>query len=565
MNPFFGDALDDPLLSAGTVAFTGWNPSLKPSLLDDAHLVESVNVMMDVDGLCVQRPGLDYLSSVNVSGESTSPVQGMIYFDVKGRERIIIARGGRIFEMGEAGSNSEANPIDGIGTQLKIAIQFAQMVETVYFADGAPGLGFLKWPSGKLVAGRVRKAKNNGGAQDLPDFVDVVAHRFRLFAYAEKTDEIWVSAYLSGSSSDDWDMLNSFRVGEGDGDYIVAICPFQDNKIIVLKQTSIYSVDTSEENSANFTLQRLTGLTGCVARRTVCQLGQDVLFLSRLGVMSLGSLVQTNSISASTSVSGAIRTIIERVNWQYIHTAWAVSWRQYYLLAVPLDNETGASTILVFNTQTREWIGQWSAPLPDVFQRETEAPILSYGTRASQVEFTDQSVVTFDGWTCATETRFDGKQETVICDNVGRIFKLDEYIDGDYYGREDFSRINIDASVKTKMWDMGLPDSLKQLFRFEMEAHRQTTPALEVYVQRDGYDAQFVGKYSFNENLSQFPLTLPFQFAKASIQKRSLHLRSMKLGRWRELSIILKTTGRGRLSMRGIRFDAFADTGKIIF
>jgi hypothetical protein len=568
MNPFFQDGLDDPLLAAGTVSFSGWNPTLKPSLLDDMHLVEAQNVIMDVDGLCVQRPGLDYLALVEVQGGNSSPVQGIIYFDTRGRERIIVARGGQFFEMEEVDEDSRANLIHGVNTQLMSQVNFAQLNETLYFADSAWGLGWMRWTGGAFTYGRVKVAKNitnTGAQQTLPDFSDVIAHRFRLFAYAEKSDEIWVGAYLNGASPGDWDLLNSFRVGDGDGDFIVSLCSFQDNKLVVLKQSSIYSVDTSAEKSADFTIQKLTGLAGCSARRTVVQLGQDVLFLSRLGVMSLGALIQTNSISSSTAISGAIRSIIERINWKYAHNAWAVSWRQYYLLALPIDSEQGASKIVVYNTQTKEWVGQWDSPLPDIFKKETDAPIISYGTRASQIEFTDMSVVVFAGWTCGTVTRFDGKIETVICDNVGRIFKLDEFLEEDYYSSEEFSKMDITASLKTKMWDMQLPDAQKQLFRLELEAHRQSTPKLSVSIQRDGYESQHVGEYSFNENLSQFPITFPLQFSRASIQKRSLHLRSANFGRWRELSIILTTKGKGRLSMRGIRFDAFADTGRVIF
>ena len=538
MNPFFNDSLDDPILVAGTNVFSGWDASLKPTLLSDSRIQQAVNVRMDVDGLCRQRPAFRF-----VSGVPGGTITGVAYFDIHGLEKLVVASGGSFYEVFSHSQNAMLIP--GPTASIHGVACFSQLVDRLFYVDGTQGIGWMQWPGGSVAHGRVQKDLHGN---NMPLFTHCVAHGYRLFASMDNADEVWVSKYLDAATEGDaqgktgsWDGVQQvFRVGEGAGDAITAMVSFQGNRLVVFKEGSIYTVSTADEHISNFSIERLTGLFGCVAGRTAVQLGQDVLFLSRLGVMSLGAMVLDTSVSQVSGISAPIRRIIDSINWSVVSTAWAVSWNQYYIIALPLNGEEVPSVLIAYNAETKEWVGEWNLAQVGELQG------------------------TFSGFTCGSRVRYSGLDGTMICDRLGRIFLFDERQDVDTYDSES-STLPIAVSIRTKSWDMQLPDGLKQLFRVIIEGYHQTTPELNLYIKRDGLDEEFIGTYALDGERNRLPFMLPFFMGKTQIQQRAFHVRSMKLGRWREVSLRFETKGRGHFSLRKVAINAFADTGLITY
>lgn len=551
MNPFFQDQLDDPILTAGTIAFAGVDQTLKPSLLPDTRVQEALNVLMDVDGLCQQRPGLRFVA---FAGSENAPVRAMHYYDLAYRESILTARGATLYATYSDQHASGAVAVPGLTLLTGGAVRMAQLVDRVFCADGRVGLGWVRDTGSSYEVGTVTQSKQDN---DLPVFVDVAVHGFRLFGIQADSDELRVSDLLEAADKENWSELNSIRVGDGDGDPIRAVRSFQEQQLMVFKEASVYVVDTTATNVADWSIRRVSHLTGCVAGRTAVQLGQDVLFLSRQGVMSLGALSQSNSVSAATSVSAGVRTALDRLNWAAVRNSWAVAWRQYYLLAVPLDGMTHPRTLLVLNTQTKEWVGTWMADLPAVAVGDDVG--VDY---PRQTGGWDAELLAWEGWSAGVVTRFGGRQETCIADTCGRVLCFDEGRWDDANDAQQSQPIHV--RVTTRSWDFAMPQNIKQAFRLEVEFYEQQSPAMDISVVYDGRPAQAVATGVLVSGLTALPFTLPFSFVGTSILRRSWNLRPMPIRRFREMAVRFEQRTRGRFSLRRVALNAFADSGEVV-
>ena len=79
-----------------------------------------------------------------------------------------------------------------------------------------------------------------------------------------------------------WDLVNNqIRIGAGDGEPIVALKTWQETNLLVFKRRGVWSIDCNPTavNAADFSVAKIHNTIGCVARRSVCQVGQDIWFL----------------------------------------------------------------------------------------------------------------------------------------------------------------------------------------------------------------------------------------------------------------------------------------------
>ena len=190
----------------------------------------------------------------------------------------------------------------------------------------------------------------------------LVSHTNRLFCATNDPtpppDTLYVSDVLDGES---WDLLgNSIRVGSGDGDPITALLPWFGFKLLVFKERSVWSVDANPAQAvADWEIKLINNRTGCIAHQTAQQVGPDVLFLSRNGVISLSTIEAGAQTDISSPISAPINDYIERINKTHIGKACAGYYRNRYMLSVPLDSSTTPDTTLVFNAEQRSWSGFW--------------------------------------------------------------------------------------------------------------------------------------------------------------------------------------------------------------
>ena len=442
------NVLDDPILLDGNDSFLGGQvSSTRANLIPDNAYSEGKNIDLDPFGNAVTRRGADlsvgYLvwetTATNWESEGqfwnglTAPIRGCAYFDTGATERVVLSDGGTTLKTStEAGLFTE---ITGSSIAVDATVQFAQLVDRLFYADGdgalryidtsaanqtitankvtsieitERGLGYTSVPTitftstsgslaaatavlgygGKVVSATIDTA-GSGYDPDIPPTIAfaaapsggttaegvvhlsqtplkpklLVSANNRLFATSADTsvpnDTIFVSDILDGES---WDLVgNSIRVGGGDGDPIVALTPWYGYNMLVFKELSIWVVEADPALAvADWTIKLINNRTGCVAERTVQQVGSDVLFLSRDGVRSIKTIEAGAQTDVSLPISTPINDLIGRINQAQISKCCAVYWRNRYLLSVPLDSATSPDRVLCYHLLASSWTGFWT-------------------------------------------------------------------------------------------------------------------------------------------------------------------------------------------------------------
>lgn len=484
------NVLDDPILLDGNDSFVGGQvSSTRANLVPDNAYADGKNIDLDEFGNAVTRRGAalttGYLvwetTSSNWEAEGqlwnglTAPVRGVAYFDTGAAERLVLSDGGTTLKTST--ESGDFTVITGSSIAAGATVEFAQLVNRLYYADGdgalryldssaanqtitankvtsieitEKGLGYTSVPTitftgsnttpaaatavlgygGKVVSATVDTAGSGysttapptiaftaapSGGTDAKGVVHLsqtplkpkllVSANSRLFATSADAsipdDTIYVSDILDGES---WDLIgNSIRVGGGDGDPIVALTPWYGYNMLVFKELSIWVIEADPSLSvADWTIKLINNRTGCVAARTVQQVGSDVLFLSRDGVRSIKTIEAGAQTDVSLPVSTPVNDLIGRINQAQISKCCAVYWRNRYLLSVPLDSATTPDRVLCYHLLAKSWTGHWSGWEP------RDWVITAFGGKL-RMNFGDQrgQLYTWDDYTAEDSTTAD--------------------------------------------------------------------------------------------------------------------------------------------------------------
>lgn len=349
------DGLDDPILFEATSSFVGGvNNISAPKLLNDNQGSEFINVDIDRVGNAVTRRGTANLSSASVP-EGTANIQGMYYFDTGTVNQIVIAKNRKIFWYGGvAGSGSWTQDSSSYLTNASDnVVNFAQLADKLYFCDGVSA---LKSFNGTTVASIPSAANAPTGIKFL------CSHTNRLFAVrTAEPDTVYVSDLLSVEGTSAWSSVDSFRVG-GDGEPITAIASWTGFRLVVFKQNSTYVIttDPTATSIANWPIENISQEIGCVAHRTVCQVGANLYWLAQDGVRNLQRILQGADQEISEPLSKIINSTINETNTTYVSKASAVYYRNRYILSIPIGSSAVSNCSIVYNTVHKAWSGKWT-------------------------------------------------------------------------------------------------------------------------------------------------------------------------------------------------------------
>lgn len=209
-------------------------------------------------------------------------------------------------------------------------------------------------------------------------------------------DEVIASDVLDSDTYDQF--YAQYRFNAGSADSIIACHSFSDDKLLVFNRSSIHIVINSEDLD-EAKVQLLTDEIGCVARRSIIQVGSQVIFLSDNGVYGTNFIdlynLRGNEVPLSEPIEGTIKTLNK--------SSWANSIGVYfdnrYYIAVPTGSSSVNNAILVYNFLNKEW------------------------------ESVD--TVADDGWEISNMmvAGEDGERGVYVVNSFGGIHKLDERLD----------------------------------------------------------------------------------------------------------------------------------------
>jgi len=234
-------------------------------------------------------------------------------------------------------------------TESPATLSFYVQHEDVSNAQGvifqqhvSQGLGFSHMPAPEYAAYHQRRL--------VMPFKYSVDDAVDSFTYRKILDEVIISDILD---SDTYDQIyGQYRFNAGTADFNVALHSFSDDKLLVFNRNSVHLVGGAGVNS---TVQLITNEVGCVARQSIVQVGNNILFLSDNGVYGANFQDLYNLRGNETPLSSSINPTIGRINRSVWDKSVAVYFDNRYYIAVPLDGSQVNNAILIFNFLNKQW------------------------------------------------------------------------------------------------------------------------------------------------------------------------------------------------------------------
>ena len=232
-------------------------------------------------------------------------------------------------------------------TTFTIFVQHADETNTpnvIFQQPVSVGLGFTHMPAPPFAVYHQRRL-----VMPFKNSVDSGADSFTSRGIL---DEIIASDLLDSDTYDQ--IFGSYRFNAGTADFVVGLHSFTDDTLMVFNRNSIHIVKNTIDLN-NSTIQLLTDEVGCLARKSIQQVGNRVLFLSDNGVYGTEFLDEYNLRGTQTPLSEPINETIKRINKVHADKAVSAYFDNRYFIAVPLDDATQNNAVLIFNFLNNQW------------------------------------------------------------------------------------------------------------------------------------------------------------------------------------------------------------------
>lgn len=267
---------------------------------------------------------------------------------------------------------------------------------------------------------------------DFPPTSRAIYHKNRIYCKYSK-DEIAVSDYLPDVNGD-WKFdltIQALTINQGDEQDIVGFYPWTRDEILVFKTNSIYAARFADNTSspdvilAESYVRSLTFDLGCVAGKSVANVGGLVFFLSSKGIYALEPQLDTNLLSNTQPLSLGIQRYIDRINQNYVHKAVGIVYGGRYYLAVPIDGSSDINYVFVYNINNKQWesIDTYPSNVSSYTDANFESPYAIWQNDTSVTSL----YITYD-W----DANDSGRTPSPLLLNIGGYIKIGD-IDSGYF------------------------------------------------------------------------------------------------------------------------------------
>jgi hypothetical protein len=161
-------------------------------------------------------------------------------------------------------------------------------------------------------------------------------------------DELVMSDLLDTDTYDQ--IFGQFRFNAGGADFNVGLHSFSEDVLVVFNRNSIHLVANSLNLQAAL-VKNLTDEVGCLARKSIIQVGNQILFLSDNGVYAINFQDEYNLRGNELPLSETISSNIQNINKENAHKATAVYFDNRYYIAVPMNYIRTDQNAQVFFTE----------------------------------------------------------------------------------------------------------------------------------------------------------------------------------------------------------------------
>jgi hypothetical protein len=275
-------------------------------------------------------------------------------------------------------------------------------------------------------------------------------------------DEILISNGLDINTYDN--LFNAFRLNAGTADFIVGIHSFSEDKLLIFNRNSVHLINpTNPLTSAKTTL--ITDEVGCVARDSIVQVGNNVLFLSDNGVYGASFQDLYNLRGNEVPLSESIDATILDINRDFWSASSAVYFDNKYYIAVPTGTSSKNNVVLIYNFINKQW-----------------ESIDSVGESSFDFE---KLIVAGDG----------SNRGVYAVNSFGGVHKLESRVDGvdricvDRSAANQITTHNIPASITTRQYTIGSTDRKKwNTFEMQVESSPERTSDFDISAETENID-----------------------------------------------------------------------------
>jgi hypothetical protein len=225
---------------------------------------------------------------------------------------------------------------------------------------------------------------------------------------------------------------NSFRLGQGGDDYIVAVHPWVDSSALIFMRKSIWIARIAQSSGGDYAMDStvssveiLTDEIGCSARNTIVTAGNFVFFLSDAGVYRLDSRLDLKLRGDTMPLSEPVADLFEAIDQTKVQRAFAVWHNNRYVIALPTTagGDDTNNLVVAFNSLNNAWE-----------YRDT------YGIGVDQI----------------LVSTYDSERRVFNSRRVGKLWLLEENEDGtDDNATSGLSGTSVTGRIKSRRFDFG--------------------------------------------------------------------------------------------------------------
>jgi len=306
-----------------------------------------------------------------------------------------------------------------------------------------------------------------------------------------KNDLLSYSDAYSADYSSAFDTVsNSFRIPVGEE---MGIVPTRDTGMVIFGREQIWGLAPSATPAATDKPEPLITSQGCIAKKSIVSVGDDIYWFAQDGVRSLKRTIQDKlQLGVSYPISFPLQDEFDDIDWTKSGEISAVYFNNRVIFAVPV---TGGWHMWVYYPATQGW-AVWTGLSPKCFAK--------YKINGE-------------------ERLYYGKE------NDGTVYQLL----GDNYTDEGTTSTNgtaINYQEEGRLEDVGQPHLYKKGGEIEVRALAAGDYNLAVSMEFDDNGFNTLGIVNLAGNLVTFPTTFPVNFGE-NIVSEKFHLD--QYGRWR--------------------------------
>ncbi len=310
----------------------GQNSGDEPASIGKTQATLLQNCIITKKGKCTQRKGITVLGTAN---STTNVILGLVHYNVTDTlDTLLRARATKIQRL--SADYSDWTDITGLTSMTTgLTTNFTQALDKMFIMNGTDNTFSIDSAFSVTDEGNTNT--------DFPQcqFAEWTPNN-RMFASGSKTvanrDIVWFSNALDPQT---WVRdTNFFKVRSGSGGSVTWLKAFKEFELIIYKDDSIFVLNMDGTTPlTDWDLKPLSVAVGCPAGRTVCDIGNDHIFLGTDGVRLL-SRTTFDKLRIGV-ISDSIRDIIDSINQDAISTSNAWFENGLYILNIP----TGTSTV----------------------------------------------------------------------------------------------------------------------------------------------------------------------------------------------------------------------------